>query len=245
MSPNDETPIQATTIGPGAVRRENIQAPSLLEGVKESDYVELINPLSVTFIGRAALTTDVAARVAIGKSSEGDSRDSARLESDIQQLYGLDLRANAAGTGKTHIITDIPLESGKSLRLLGREAKVVVRQLVTTMMQLEGKRRLLANPVARRQAEERIVLKVGSLNQLLGNTPLSIEQQLQASLNKVDDHPGRNIAGEDANGEVPFAGLRQQTAGAGTDTGESDAGESAFEPSGKRSPGRSRASQQT
>jgi hypothetical protein len=228
----DEQNLQP--IGPGAAPEATTDPKPLLDerGVTEMDFVEILNPLSVTFVGQAALTTNVNASIRIGPAAQ-DGGGLSHTENDIRSLYGFDMRASAAQSGKTHLINRIPIESGKTVRLLGNEAHVVLRQLVNTVMQREGNGQLLANGVERRKVEERLVQRVGSLQDMMGRAPLSVQEQLKSTLQQLDD---ANLTGqvteESASGEQAFPDITRP--GAGADSSQSNESDRATGQSGPR-----------
>ena len=164
---------QDLTAGPGAVA-DNGEAPKpLLEGMTEEDYVEILNPLSVDFAGIFGTTKPVRAPIKI--SGNPQAPGVTESEQDVKQNYGLDLR-NPLHQGKASIQNKIVIKSGKTIRLLGNEAQVVVRQLVREIMQREGKKLLLADPFAQRQVEERVVLRTGRMSEFMGEAQSRSEQ---------------------------------------------------------------------
>lgn len=241
MELNKATEIDEEVIGPGSLDQEQVDPPSMLESVGEYHFVTVLNPLSITFIGRAALTTNVSVDMPISQNHQ-NAPGLTKNENDIRQVYGFDLRAQAQQSGKTHIITNIPIASGQTVNLMGREAKVVVGQLVTALLQREGKKQLVANKHERRAAEDRIVRRIGNTQDLLGDAPLSVQEQLKSALEQLDDNPLKNVT-QTKGEQDEFPGLNQpSTTPAGTDTGQGDQGQHATDPSGKRGQGRSKAS---
>ncbi len=228
-----------TAIGPGTVAERPGEVKSKLEGIGEQNFVELLNPMSVTFIGQAALTTNINAPMTIGATSE-EAPGLTKTENDIRQVYGFDLRAQAQITGKTHILNRIPIESGKTVRLLGSEAKVVLGQMVTAMLQREKKSNLVANPDARREVEERIVQRVGTIASLMGSAPMSVHDQMKTALDAYNEkqEPPKQ---EESHGEDEFPGLSDSGPSAGPVPEQSNSGQPASDTPGKRGPGRPKA----
>lgn len=212
-------------IGPGVNlgNDQDILPAPLLEKVTELDFVEVVNPLSVDFVGQVALTTQVVAPVRIGADGKLGEYTTATSESEVQRLYGLNLRANAAKSGRQHTLNKVVIPAGQTIRLMGNEAMVVVRQLVNAILQREGRSNLLADPHARHEVEERIVVRVGSLQEALGAAPLTVQQQLKAALTKLDDIPTSESITTGASHDEPFAQLKTDSgAEAGADTGQGD-----------------------
>lgn len=231
---NENSEELNTAVGPGASPERAEEPKSVLEGISDYNFVEIQNPLTVRFVGQAALTTNINAPMPISANHE-NAPGLTKNESDIRQIYGFDLRAQAQQSGKTHIINRIPIESGQTIKLLGGEAKVILGQLTSIVMQREGKESLLANMHERRAVEERIVRRIGSLQEELGRAPLSVREQLQTTLNSLNEQPGTQIAQGD-DGEQEFPDLAP--VGAGTDTSQNSSGEAALGTPKKRGPGR-------
>jgi hypothetical protein len=233
--------LAETAIGPGALEEAQVDPPSKLEGIGDYNFVEITNPLSVQFIGQAALTTNITTNMPVAQN-HADAPGLTKNEQDIRQIYGFDLRAQAQQSGKTHIINRIPINPGQTVRLLGGEARTVLNQLVTAVMQREGKTKLLANKFERRQVEDRLVRRIGNMQDVLGRAPISVQEQLKSALESMDDAPLAQVIKDEAIEEFP--GLSNQGSGTatGADSGQSNEGEYAPNAPGKRGPGRPKAS---
>lgn len=223
-------PIE-TAVGPGSIPEQSVDPKPLLEAVGDFNFVEILNPLSVTFIGQAALTTNIQAPMPVGPNNP-DGGGQTHNENDIRQIYGFDLRSQAQQSGKTHILNRISIESGKTVRLLGGEAKVVLGQLVNVYMQRIGKGHLLANAHERNIVEKELVQRVGDLRTAMAAAPLSVQQQLKSALDSMEDQPLGTAAGV-ANETEEFPGLNNAAG-----TGQSDSGQPTSDDAPKRGPGR-------
>lgn len=169
--------------GPGADIDAGVAPLPLLQGSSEYEYVELLNPLSVEFIGMFGVSRPVQAPVNI---SAVQGRGVTQNESDLRTGYGLDLR-NPDHAGRANIVNRVSIKSGATVRLLGNEAQVVIRQLVNEIMAREGNQALIADGYARRQVEERIIISRGNVADVLGRSPVSISEQLQAVKDEPDE----------------------------------------------------------
>jgi hypothetical protein len=232
----DESKVEDLTaiVGPGGDTSEEVDPKPLLEGVGDYNFVEVLNPLSVTFKDQVALTTNINSPMPVGKNHE-NAPGLTNSENDIRQIYGFDLRAQAQASGKTHVITRISLASGETRRFLGSEAHVIVRHLASALLQREGKTHLLANAHERRRAEERIVQHVGSLMDAMGRSPLSVREQLQTTLDSIEDAPNPQTAQGGSGNEAEFPGLSDQV---GAATAPGDQGQPAPDAPRKRGAGR-------
>lgn len=180
MASNDLQALTPTDIeeellvGPGSDPDQGEAPRPMLEGASEYEYVEIFNPLSVTFVGMFGVTKPVTVPFKIGGATAG-----VKSEADVRQLYGLELK-NPLHEAKQVGVNRVPIKSGQTIRLLGSEAQVVARQLVNEIMQREGMSIKLADPFARSLVEKRIVRRRGTVAEVLGRSPISIQEQLQS-----------------------------------------------------------------
>lgn len=166
--------------GPGAHEEQGENPKPLLEGSSSHEYVTILNPLSVDFIGMVGVSgkADVPFRISSPTTAT-------RSESDIARNYGLELK-NPSHTGRANVTNRVRIPSGQTIHLTGNEAQVVVRQLVTEILAREGKKLHLADPTARREVEERVVLSRRSVDDLLGHGPVSVDAQLAQAVNDLN-----------------------------------------------------------
>lgn len=176
--------------GPGADIDAGAAPLPLLQGASEYEYVELLNPLSVEFIGMFGVSRPVNAPVNI---STIPGRGVTTTENDLRTGYGLDLR-NTDHPGRANIVNRVSIKSGTTVRLLGSEAQVVIKQLVNEVMAREGNQALIADPHARRQVEERLVIRRGLVADYMGRAPVSVTDQLQAIKDEPDEQEFPDIS---------------------------------------------------
>lgn len=191
--------------GPGADPDRGTAPRPLLEGASEYEYVDLMNPLSVEFIGMFGVSRPTTAPISI---TPVQGRGVTQNEADLRQGYGLDLR-NPDHQGRANIVNRISIKSGATVRLLGNEAQVVVRQLVNEIMAREDHKLLLSDAHARREVEQRVIITRGNVADYLGQAPKTVSEQLQAvkeANHDEDQFPGLNNAGT-------VAELDQKTSG--------------------------------
>jgi hypothetical protein len=177
--PSDDVDLRPA--GPGAVEVAGDSPEPLLTGASEYEYVEIFNPLSVTFIGKFGISKPANSAVRI--SSNQEAPGVTRTEEDVRRNYGLDLR-NPDHRGNVNIINKVEIPSGKTVRLLGNEAQVIVNQLVTEIMQRQNDRLLLSDPFARSKVEKDVVVARGFLNDILDRPPQTIQEQLKGALSQ-------------------------------------------------------------
>lgn len=170
--------------GPGSQEATGDAPEPLLQGASEYEYVEILNPLSVIFIGQFGVTKPANSPARIGVSQEAPGVS--RTEEDVRRNYGLDLR-NPDHRGSVNIVNKVEIPSGKTIRLLGNEAQVIVRQLVTEIMQRRGQRLLLSDPFARNKIEKDVIIARGNLKDVLGTQPISVQEQLQEAVKSIGD----------------------------------------------------------
>lgn len=183
MDPLTPSNSNMRAAGPGAVEESQVDVKPLLDGASEYEYVEILNPLSVPFIAKFAVTRPVRGEVRIVASSK--TSQITETEADIRRNYGLDLR-NKDHTGKANIVNKVTIQPHTTIRVLGNEAQVIVNQLVTEILQREGKKLHLADPTQRNIIEREIVRRRADVESLMGRTPLSVQEQLEAAVHQPE-----------------------------------------------------------
>lgn len=169
--------------GPGAIEDKGIAPKPLLEGASEYEYVTLLNPLPVDFVGVVGITR--AANMPFQVRHDAVTQPFTTSEDDVVRNYGLNLK-NRDHVGRINIQNKVTIPAGKTINLLGNEAQVICKQLVNEMMQREKKSLLLADPHARHEVEERVVLSRRSVNDILGRGPMTVEQQLRDAVSDTN-----------------------------------------------------------
>lgn len=178
MNPNN------VPLGPGAISDQGESPPELLEKIGDSHYVTVLNPLPVDFHGMVGVDKPVNEPFTPRQTPNVDLLT--RTEADITRNYGLNLK-NKDYPSKRHITHTIILEAGQTVNLLGGQAKTVVRQLVTAVLQYQNKKLLLADRFARRQIEEQVVVSISSVSDILGQAPQTPQQQAMQAVNKLNE----------------------------------------------------------
>lgn len=208
MQPN----LSNAPAGPGAIEEAQVAPKPVLEGANEYEYVTILNPLSVDFYAKVAITRP--ANMPMEIRNDGSGGQMTLSEQDVQRNYGLNLR-NKDHVGRVNIINRVHIPAGKTINLLGNEAQVVARQLVTEIMQRENKRLMLADAYQRNLVEQRIVLSRRSVNDILdGNGPVQVQEQLQDAVTNL------NTAQELITDEPAFPELTVAPNGATTNFGQ-------------------------
>jgi len=183
--------------GPGAVSDTTSDVKPLLEGATENEYAEILNPLSVPFIGRVASSRPIQTSVRVVVNSQTPTMT--RTEEDIRRNYGLDLN-NPDHPSLGHVSQSVEIKPGATVRLPGNEAQVIIRQLVNVIMAKEGKKLFMGDPHARKEVEERIVIKRGSLSEFFGTESVNIREEINKDLETADE-PEFPEAGSDPSGK--------------------------------------------
>ncbi len=173
-------------IGPGANKREENTPTPTLEGASEYEYVTILNPLTDDFGVEVAQDIPANLPFNIGRDGSGRTTQTTITERDAAQTYGLSLR-NPDFQGKKHVSNVIIIKAGETINLKGDEAQVAVRQLVNEIAQQEGKKRMLADPVTRKEIEERIIVARGSVQQLMDNNLVSPKQQVNEAIQRSNE----------------------------------------------------------
>lgn len=170
-------------VGPGAIEQKDIAPDPMLQGATNAEYVTLLNPLPVTFKGQVGQTRPVNAPFEIHK--DGVVPVSTNDESDMARNYGLNLK-NPDHQGKTHITRTYEIGSGRTLTLPGGDAQVIIKQLVTAILQYQKKKLQLADPHERHQIEEQIVVKRGFMSDYLDTPIQTPDQQVEKAINEMN-----------------------------------------------------------
>lgn len=161
----------------------------LLAKVTEYDVVEIHNPLTDDFVGKVARTYA--------------HRKNDPVYAHAKQQYGIDLN-NPQHTSKKHVQQTITIPSGKSLKLPGDVAKVIINQLVKEMMQREGFKRQMADPDARRTFEERVVVNKEKLD--FSDDIETAEEKLDRQIRELNEEPEK----VEETDEEAFPGTREE-----------------------------------
>lgn len=185
--------------GPGAVPEQGIAPDPMLKGATEAQVITVFNPLTVDFIGQVGQSKPVAMPFEIRR--DGITQTISNDENAVRSNYGLNLK-NVDHPSKMPIVNKILIPAGKTIKLLGNEAQVIVRQLVNEIMQREGRRLMLADPTARYEVEKTIVRGHTSVEDALGTNPVSVQSQLRDGIDKLNG----------AQDEKEFPGLTNQSA---------------------------------
>lgn len=209
-------------VGPGSAQEIDSSIRPLLDNASEYEFVTVLNPLTDDFAIRVAQDIPVNIPFDITKPTA-----TTQSGGDVIRNYGLNLK-NPDFSSRNHITNNVIIKSGQTLNLKGNEAQVAVRQIANELMQREGNGRLLSDPTLRREAEERIIISRGSIQDLMDNKLVTPRDQLNAAIkesNEVQD-------------EQAFPGLTEPESPIGTvGEGIKDSGAKNISPK-KRSPGR-------
>ncbi len=229
MRPSNEVPLTIddptrapiTSVGPGTLTAQPEAQPSLLDGVTEYEWVDLFNPLSVTFVAQVASSRPFNAPVRIYQTPGLES--GVRTESDLATQYGLTGFKNKDHPSQVHVPHTIEIASGQTRRLPGNEAQVVLRQIVGHLLQVEGKGLKLADPYERNLAEQRIVRGRGNISDLMSSAPVSVSDQLH---NAVEVSNARKEEPVNAPTEEAFADVTGAGSGSIDTTRQPESGNS-------------------
>jgi len=211
--------IPVTAVGPGTLSTNPDAQPSLLDGVTEYEYVDLFNPLSVSFVAKVASSRPVNVPVKVYQTPNLNS--GIRTESDLATQYGLTGFKNTDHPSLLHVPHTIEIAAGHTRRLPGNEAQVVLRQMVGHILQAEGKGLKLADPYERNLAEQRIIRAKGNISELMDNAPMSIPDQLNRAV--ADSNSRRE---ESPRAETEFPDVTAAGTGGLDATGQSGSGDS-------------------
>lgn len=222
-SSTDTTEEFPTAVGPGAISHKHDDQPSKLDGVTEYEWVDLYNPLTVTFSAQVASSRPVNAPVKVYQSQGLQS--GIRTESDLATQYGLTGFKNPDHPSNVHVPHIIEISAGATRRFPGNEAQVVLRQLVGYMLQIEGKGLKLADPFERSNMEDRLIRGRGSIQDLMETPAVSVRDQMSTAIDRSNNNLEPTHASP-APTEVEFPDVSPSNAPRATataDAGRSDA----------------------
>lgn len=193
-------------VGPGAQQIINDDIKPLLSGASEYEYVTILNPLTDDFQVRVAQEVPVNMPFEIRKDTSGRTSAATTDERDVTLNYGLKLK-NPDYQAKKYIYNDTIIPAGQTVNFKGSDAQVVVKQLVDEILQREGNRRLRADPNLRRQTEERIIKRRGSMQDILDAQLQTPQQQINEALNRSNE-----VRSEPAFTEQELGRIKEATA---------------------------------
>lgn len=190
-------------IGPGAIQDQEITPGALLENANEYEYVSVLNPFTDDFAVRVAQDVPVNMPIEIRNKTAMHQN-----QSDVERTLGFPLKGPDFQSRK-HIFNNTIIPAGSTVNLKGNEAQIAVRQIVNEMLQREGNQRFLADPVKRREAEEKVVMRRGSIQELMDGGIQSQRSQIDQAINKSNEVANDQAAFPD------IAGNASQASGSG------------------------------
>lgn len=174
-------------VGPGAQPEHNDDIHPLLEGASEFEYVTILNPLTDDFAIRVAQDIPVNMPFNIAKDKSGKMSQMTNTDADARQIYGLNLK-NPDFQGRRHITNSTIIPAGQTINLKGNEAQTAVKQLVAEILQREGKSRMVADPTLRNEVEQRIIIRRGSVQELMDMNLQSVRGQIDQAVKQSNEH---------------------------------------------------------
>ena len=147
------------------------QSKSRIDGIGENFVVELFNPLTVAFRVKYARSIPQAFSMTEEEKKAAEYIGAAITRQDSQ----------------AHSIQYLILKPGETMRLPGNVAQVATRQLVTEILQRRQQRNKIADPFARRQVEDEIIISVKPMMDWVNQpSPQEAFDQKLAELNNPD-----------------------------------------------------------
>lgn len=187
-----------SVVGPGAITQQDIRPDPTLEGASQYEVVRLHNPLPDDFAIQVAQTRPVDVPYTV-RGTEGRPSLS---EGEVTTKFGVSLRGpDQHLASKKHILNQAVIPAGQSMNFPGDVAQVAVRQLVNEIMQREGNTKFMADPVMRKEVEDRIILSRGTMDDLMNNNLQTVESQIQSAVDKSNE-----VQHEEAFPEINGAG---------------------------------------
>lgn len=179
---------------------ENEDPKSLLLGIASHHIVEVHNPLTKDF------TWQVARPIPAGQKYQDPYMDK------------LGMRTAGLKSGNDHVYQKVTLPAGKTYKIPGDVAKVVVPHLVDEIMQLEHDKRTIADPNLRVAVENRILVNINSLRTQLSTQ--SLEEQLNSQLSELNQSDTGEVTIDES--EQAFPELTNPTGTTSELVGQSD-----------------------
>jgi hypothetical protein len=186
---------------------------SLLADLRNYHVVEAFNPLTEDF------TWQVARSVVTADPRYVD-----------QTIKSMNMR-NSDHPTMGHVYSKVTIPSGKTYKLPGDVAQVVVKHLVDEIMQREGHKQTLSDPTLRHEIEERIIKNTRDLRSQLSTQ--TMEDQLAQQLKDLNRE---EVAQEQSHvEEQPFAQLNGNDDGAASEVpaGATEGNRRSKDPSGQ------------
>lgn len=189
MQPNEATPQTTSlplpdTLGPGSTPERAADYEPALDGATRDEVIEILNPLTQQFVAKIGVTRTAMMPVRIGKNPSGQNF----TESDMGRVGISGFRNPDKGGGVVHIENRVPIPPGTTIKQPGDVAQVIVRQLISTVLSVRGEKHKLADPVARRQVEQEIIISRRPMSELFGGGgPMTVDEQMRAAIEKAND----------------------------------------------------------
>lgn len=204
--------MSSNIAGPGSVEELGIAPTPLLAGATEYEVVTVLNPLPVDFIGVVGQSKPVNMPFQVRK--DGVTQTISNDEQAVRANYGLNLK-NPDHQARLPIANKVNIPAGETRNLLGNEAQVIVRQLVTEILQRQGKRLMLADPFQRHEVEKQVVRSRRGVEEVLG-TPQTVQSQLREGVEKLNAPDEREFPSLQPQGAAEEAGTTDRSSEAGT-----------------------------
>lgn len=180
-------------VGPGALADEGIAPEPLLNNASDFEYITILNPLPDEFYVQVAQDVPINVPMTLRAPTA-----MTQTERDVAQQYGLGSLKGPDHLARKPIFNRAMIPPGQSMNFKGGDAQVVVRQLVNELLQREGKKRMMYDPYVRREAEQRVVIRRGTMQEIMDKQLITPQQQMNEAITKSN---------EVHNEEVAFPGL--------------------------------------
>lgn len=184
----DETTAQSprplpTTIGPGSAPPAQAEYIAALEGATQDEVVEILNPMTVDFVGQVGITKTAMMPVRINNPNN----TSIKTESDLAAKGIPGFRNPDKGGGIIHVTQPVPIPAGTTIKQPGNVAQVIAKQLITAIIGVRGDKLRIADPETRRNVEKEIILSRRPMAELFGvGGPITVEEQMSAAIEKAN-----------------------------------------------------------
>lgn len=176
-------------VGPGALIDDSIAPKPMLDDASDFEYVTILNPLPDDFYVQVA--QDVPVNVPMTLRAPTAMTQTAR---DVAQQYGLGNLVGPDHKARKPIFNRAMIPAGQTMNFKGNEAQVVVKQVVNELLQREGKKRMMYDPTVRHEAEERVIVRRGTMQEIMDKQLITPQQQMNDAITKSNEAPHEEVA---------------------------------------------------
>lgn len=183
-------------IGPGTIEPATADYIPALDGATRDEIVEILNPLDRDFIARVGVTRNAHMPVRITPNVSGEEF----READLSRAGITGFRNKDLGGGRVHVSNTVRIPAHGRIRQPGDVAQIIVKQLVTAIIQMRDEKLKIADPATRKAVENEVIISRRSMSELFGAAgPMTVDEQIEAKVREANDEaafPDANLSPE-------------------------------------------------